>query len=146
MKLTSTAFTEGEIIPKKFTGDGRNVNPPLHIEDIPADTKSLALLVNDRDAPSGEFNHWVLFNIDPHTHDIVEGCPPVISTQGRNGFGNSEYGGPQPPSGEHRYWFKLFALDTMLNLARGCRQGDVESAMSTHVIDEAVLMGRYSRN
>lgn len=146
MKLTSTAFTEGGSIPKQFTGDGSDTNPPLHIDDVPSNAKSLALLVDDRDAPSGEFNHWVLFNIDPRTHDISEGCAPVISTQGRNGFGNAGYAGPQPPSGEHRYWFKLFALDTVLNLPRGCRQGEVESAMSNHVIDEAGLMGRYARN
>lgn len=146
MKLTSAALIEGGTFPKKFTADGINVNPPLHIEEVPSGTKSLALLVDDRDAPSGEFSHWVLFNIDPHTHDISEGCPPVISSQGRNGFGRAEYSGPQPPGGEHRYWFKLFALDIVLNLARGCRQSDVESAMSSHVIDEIALMGRYARN
>jgi Raf kinase inhibitor-like YbhB/YbcL family protein len=145
MKLNTTAFTEGGPIPKKYARDGSNVNPPLHLEDIPDRAKSLALIVDDPDAPSGTFNHWLLYNLDPKTRDIKENSVPVIATQGRNDYGETEYGGPQPPSGEHRYFFKAFALDTVLDVPRGAKRPDLEKAMQGHVLDEATLMGRFAK-
>jgi Raf kinase inhibitor-like YbhB/YbcL family protein len=145
MKLSSPVFKNGERIPKDYTRDGADKSPPLHFEEVPERAKSLALMVEDPDAPSGTFNHWLLFNMDPKTHDIHEGSPPVMATQGRNGWGEVEYGGPKPPSGEHRYFFKAYALDTVLPLARGTPRGELEQAMRGHVLDEATLMGRYAR-
>ena len=144
MKVSSTAFKENDTIPKKFTCDADNVSPPLHIEDIPRETKSLALVVEDPDAPNGTFHHWVLFDMNPRTTDIKEGSVPVIATQGRNDFGDVEYGGPKPPSGEHHYFFNVYALDTVLGLPRGTKSSDLESQMKGHVLDQASLMGRYA--
>jgi Raf kinase inhibitor-like YbhB/YbcL family protein len=144
MKLNTNAFPEGGIIPKKYAREGSNMNPPLHLEDIPAKTRSLALIVDDPDAPSGTFNHWLIYNMDPKTRDIKENSVPVIATQGRNDFGDVEYVGPQPPSGEHRYFFKAFALDSVLDLPRGARRAELEKAMQGHVVDEAAIMGRYA--
>ncbi|MBI3875733.1 MAG: YbhB/YbcL family Raf kinase inhibitor-like protein [Verrucomicrobia bacterium] len=146
MKITSPVFSNGGAIPKKYTGDSSDLNPPLHIEGVPDGAKSLALIMDDPDAPGGTFNHWVLFNMDPKTHDIHEGSVPVIATQGSNDFGRVDYGGPKPPSGEHHYFFKMFALDTVLNLARGSSRVELEKAMNRHVLDQASLMGRYARN
>ena len=112
MKLTSPAFDNGEQIPPKYSFDGGNVSPPLHLEEIPNQTRSLALVVDDPDAPQGTFTHWVLFNIDPKTKVIKENSVPVIATQGRNDYGEVEYDGPRPPFGDHRYFFKMYALDT----------------------------------
>ena len=145
MKLNTTAFTDGGPIPKKYARDGANVNPPLHLDDIPDRAKSLALIVDDPDAPSGTFNHWLVYNLDPKTHDIKENSVPVIATQGRNDYGETEYGGPQPPWGEHRYFFKAFALDTVLDVPRGAKRQELEKAMQGHVLDEATLMGRYAK-
>jgi Raf kinase inhibitor-like YbhB/YbcL family protein len=144
MKIMSPAFKENDSIPRKYTADDANVSPPLHIEDVPERAKSLALVVEDPDAPSGTFHHWVLFNINPRTADIHEGSVPVISTQGRTDFGDIEYGGPKPPSGEHHYFFNLYALDTVLSLPRGAKAEDLEKEMKEHIIDQASLMGRYA--
>jgi Raf kinase inhibitor-like YbhB/YbcL family protein len=144
MKIMSPAFQENQTIPKKYTADDANISPPLHIEDIPSTAKSLALVVEDPDAPSGVFHHWVLFNINPRTMDIHENSVPVIATQGRNDFGQTEYGGPKPPSGEHHYFFNVYALDTVLSLPRGTQAEEVEKEMKGHVIDQASLMGRYA--
>ena len=144
MKITSPAFSEGGAIPKQFTRDGANRSPALQIEDVPEKAKSLALIMEDPDAPSGTFTHWVLFNISPGAKQIHEDAPPVMATQGRNDWGEIGYGGPQPPSGEHRYFFKLFALDTVLSLTRGANKSDVEAAMEGHILDEAELMGHYA--
>lgn len=145
MKLKSPAFEENQSIPRKYTADDANVSPPLHIEDIPSGAKSLALVVEDPDAPSGIFHHWVLFNMNPRTTDIHENSVPVIATQGRNDFGSTEYGGPKPPSGEHHYFFNVYALDTVLSLPRGTKAEEVEREMKGHVLDQASLMGRYAR-
>jgi Raf kinase inhibitor-like YbhB/YbcL family protein len=144
MKITSQAFADGKSIPDQFTKYGRNRIPPLHLEDIPEKARSLALIVDDPDAPSGTFNHWLLFNVDPRTRDIKEDCVPVMATQGRNDFGEVEYGGPKPPSGEHRYFFKAFALDTVLPLSRGSKRDALEREMKGHVLGSATLMGRYA--
>lgn len=145
MKITSTAFAEGGKIPLKYTKYGENRIPPIHLEDVPSKAKSLALIMDDPDAPNGTFNHWVLFNLDPQTKDIKEDAVPVMATQGRNDFGEVEYDGPQPPSGEHRYFFRAFALDTVLPLARGTKRPDLEKEMKDHVVEQATLMGKYAR-
>lgn len=144
MKLTSQAFSEGQKIPDQYTRYGTNHVPPLHFEGVPDRTRSLALIVDDPDAPGGTFNHWVLFNMDPKIQDIKEDRVPVMAMQGRNDFGDVEYGGPQPPSGEHHYVFKAYALDAMLPLGRGCRRADVEREMRGHVLDSATLTGTFA--
>ena len=144
MRITSEAFTEGGKIPNKYTKYGENKIPPLHLDGIPDRARSLALIVDDPDAPSGTFNHWLLFNVDPHTKEIKEDCVPVMATQGRNDYGEVEYGGPKPPSGEHRYFFKAFALDTVLPLSRGVKRAELEREMKDHVLDSATLMGKYA--
>ena len=145
MKITSPIFKDGEKIPKDYTRDGADKSPPLHLEEVPQYAKSLALIMEDPDAPSGTFNHWLLFNVDPKIHDIHEDSPPVMATQGKNDWGEVQYGGPKPPSGEHRYFFKAFALDSVLPLARGAAREELEKAMKGHVLDQAALMGRYAR-
>jgi len=144
MRITSQAFTDGGKIPDKYTLYGDNLIPPLHLEDVPEKARSLALVVEDPDAPNGTFNHWILFNMDPRTREIKENCVPVMATQGRNDFGEVEYDGPKPPSGEHRYYFKAYALDAMLPLARGTRRQDLEREIKEHVLASATLMGKYA--
>lgn len=144
MNITSEAFTNNGNIPDKYTKYGDNRIPPLHFDEVPERARSLALIVDDPDAPGGTFNHWLLFNLDPKTRDIKEDRVPVMATQGRNDFGDVEYGGPQPPSGEHRYFFKAFALDTVLPLGRGTKREDLDREMRDHVLDSATLMGRYA--
>src|SRR6266511_2479957 len=100
MKITSQAFTNGGKIPDKYTMYGDNIIPPLHLDEVPDKARSLALVVEDPDAPNGTFNHWILFNVDPRTRDIKENCVPVMATQGRNDFGEVEYDCPTPPSGQ----------------------------------------------
>ena len=146
MKITSQVFTNGGKIPDKFTMYGENHIPPLHFDDVPESARSLALIVDDPDAPSGTFNHWILFNMDPKTRDIKEDAVPVMATQGRNDYGEVGYGGPQPPSGEHRYFFKAYALDTVLPLSRGVRRIDLEHEIQDHIIDSATLMGKYAHD
>lgn len=144
MKITSQAFTNNGKIPIKYTKLGANLIPPLHLEEVPERARSLALIVDDPDATRGTFSHWILFNMDPKIKDIKEGCAPVMASQGRNDFGEIEYDGPQPPSGEHHYQFKAFALDTVLPVARGVRQPDLEKEMKGHILDSATLVGTYS--
>ena len=144
MKITSQAFKDGQKIPEKYTKYGENHVPPLHFDEVPEKARSLALVVDDPDASSGTFNHWVLFNMDPRIRDIKEDRVPVMAMQGRNDFGDSEYGGPQPPSGEHRYQFKAYALDSMLPLSHGCRRQDLEREIKGHVLDSATLVGKFA--
>lgn len=143
MRITSQAFVEGGRIPKQYTKYGENRIPPIHLEDIPARAKSLALIVEDPDAPNGTFNHWLLYNLDPKTTDIKENRVPEKAAQGQNDFGEVDYGGPKPPSGEHRYFFRAFALDTKVQLPEGIQRRELEQEMKDHVVDEAVLMGKY---
>lgn len=144
MKITSPAFQEGGNIPSKFTCDGGDTSPALHIADVPSGAKSLALVVDDPDAPSGLFTHWMVWNISPQTATVGEGSAPK-GVQGANDFGKSGYGGPCPPSGTHRYYFKIFALDRELNLPAGARRGQLDAAMKGHVVAQGELMGRYSK-
>src|SRR5438034_2460645 len=119
MKVTSSAFQEGANIPSKFSCDGANTSPPLQISDVPSEAKSLDLIVDDPDAPSGLFTHWIVWNIEPATGQIAENSSPTGGSQGTNDFGKSGYGGPCPPLGTHRYFFKLVALDEKLSLKAG---------------------------
>jgi Raf kinase inhibitor-like YbhB/YbcL family protein len=144
MKITSSAFQEGGIIPSKFTCDGADSSPALQIADIPSTAKSLALVVDDPDAPSGLFTHWVVWNISPQTATVGEGSTPK-GVHGTNDFGKSGYGGPCPPSGTHRYFFKVFALDRELDLPAGAKRSQLDAAMKGHVVAQGELMGRYSR-
>src|SRR6266581_1480345 len=144
MKIMSSAFQQGGNIPSKFTCDGANTSPPLQISDVPSEAKGLVLIVDDPDAPSGLFTHWAVWNISPQTSTIGEGSTPK-GVQGTNDFGRSGYGGPCPPSGTHRYYFKIFALDRELDLPAVARRGQLDAAMKGHVIAQDELMGRYSR-
>jgi Raf kinase inhibitor-like YbhB/YbcL family protein len=144
MKITSSAFQQGANIPSKFSCDGANTSPPFQISDVPSEAKSLILIVDDPDAPSGLFTHWAVWNISPQTSTIAEGGTPK-GVQGANDFGRSGYGGPCPPSGTHRYYFKIFALDRELDLPFGAKRSQLEAAMKGHVIAQGELMGRYSR-
>jgi hypothetical protein len=144
MKITSSAFQQGGNIPSKFSCDGPNSSPPLQISDVPPEAKSLVLIVDDPDAPSGLFTHWAVWNISPQTATIGEGNTPE-GVQGTNDFGKSGYGGPCPPSGTHRYYFKVFALDRELDLPVGAKRSQLDAAMKGHVIAQGELMGRYSK-
>jgi Raf kinase inhibitor-like YbhB/YbcL family protein len=144
MKITSSAFQESGNIPSKFTCDGSDTSPPLQITGVPSEAKSLVLIADDPDAPGGLFTHWLVWNIPPQTSSIPEGSAPK-GIHGTNDFGKSGYGGPCPPSGTHRYYFKLFALDRELNLASSTKRRQLDAAMEGHVIAQGELMGRYSR-
>jgi Raf kinase inhibitor-like YbhB/YbcL family protein len=144
MKITSSAFQEGGNIPSKFTCDGSDTSPPLQITGIPSEAKSLALITDDPDAPSGLFTHWLVWNIPPQTNSIAEGSAPK-GVHGTNDFGKSGYRGPCPPPGTHRYSFKIFALDRELDLGSGAKRSQVEAAMKGHVIAQGELVGRYAR-
>jgi len=144
MKVTSSAFQQGANIPSKFSCDGPNTSPPLQISDVPTEAKSLVLIVDDPDAPNGLFTHWAVWNISPQNTTIGEGNTPK-GVQGTNDFGKSGYGGPCPPSGTHRYYFKVFALDRELDLPVGAKRSQLDAAMKGHVIAQGELMGRYSR-
>jgi Raf kinase inhibitor-like YbhB/YbcL family protein len=128
MKITSSAFQEGANIPSQFTCDGAGTSPPLQITDIPSEAKSLALIVDDPDAPGGLFTHWTVWNIPPQTSAVGEGSAPK-GMKGTNDFSKSGYGGPCPPSGTHRYYFKIFALDRELDLPFGAKRGQLDAAM-----------------
>ena len=144
MKITSSAFQEGGNIPSKFTCDGADSSPPLQIAEIPSGAKSLALIVDDPDAPSGLFTHWMVWNISPQTNTIAEGSTPK-GVHGTNDFGKSGYGGPCPPSGTHRYYFRIFALDSELNLPPATKRSQLAAAMKGHVVAQGELMGRYAK-
>lgn len=145
LNLKSPVFEHQGTIPSHYTCDGADVNPELLIDGVPEGTKSLVLLVDDPDAPGGNWDHWTLWNISPDTRSIPENSVPQGSTEGMTDFGRTGWGGPCPPSGQHRYQFKLSALDMRLSLDSSARKADVESAMEGHVLDEIVLVGLYSR-
>lgn len=144
MKLKTTAFEHGQSIPAKFTCKGEDVSPALTFSDVPKSTKSFALIVDDPDAPGGTFDHWIVWNIGGDAKGLPENAKP--SNQGKNHFGKIGYGGPCPPPGKpHRYYFKLYALDSLLNLPNGATKEDVEDAMSDHILAEAELMGTFKK-
>ena len=142
LTITSPAFKPGEFIPRKYTCQGSDINPALHVEGIPEGTKSLALIVDDPDAPAGTWVHWVVWNI-PVTSQIKEDSLP--GEQGRNDFKRNSWGGPCPPSGTHRYFFKVFALNDSLKLPSSTTKDQLEAAMKDHVLAEGALMGKYTK-
>ncbi len=142
MKLTSPAFNHNESIPKKYTCQGEDINPPLNIDGVPDGTKSLALIIDDPDAPMKTWVHWVVFNI-PVQNKIDENSIP--GKQGYNDFRKKGYGGPCPPSGTHRYFHKLYALDTVLNLNEGITKKELELAMQGHILAKTELIGLYKK-
>lgn len=145
MQLTSSAFNNGDPIPPQYTCDGIDINPPLEIKGVPKEAKSLVLIVDDPDAPSGTWVHWLVWNISPNNDSINEHFVPAGAVEGVTSFGKPGWGGPCPPGGMHRYYFHLFALDSVLTLPVGANRLELESAMDGHVIDEAELMGTYER-
>ncbi len=144
MQITSPAFENSHGIPAKYTCDGENTNPPLMFIDVPKGAVSLALIVDDPDSPTGTWNHWSLWNIDPKQNSISEGEVGGWS-EGKTTFGNIGYGGPCPGRGRHRYFFKLYALDTKISLSRGSQKNDLMKAIKDNTIAEAELMGTYER-
>ena len=150
IEVTSPAFKEGGMIPQKHTCDGSNVSPALKFDKVPEGAKSLALICDDPDAPVGIWVHWVLYDLPPETKELKEGIPPRKELEGggvhgTNDFKKLGYGGPCPPSGTHRYFFKVYALDKKLELPSGATKKTVEEAMKGHVLAEGQLMGRYAR-
>jgi hypothetical protein len=145
MKISSDSFAHNQVIPIKYTCDGDNVNPSLQISEIPSQAKSLVLVVNDPDAPSGRFIHWLLYNISPQTTLIEENSVPQDAQQALTSFGGRSYGGPCPPASTHHYHFKIFALDTELTLDSKADIEDVENAMEKHILDWSEIIGLYQR-
>jgi len=147
MKIESSAFQSGGEIPRKYGYKKDNINPALIINDVPADAKSLAIVMDDPDAMGAVgkvWVHWVVWNIDPSTGQINENSIPSDSIQGKTDFGETGYGGPAPPDKEHTYLFKLYALDDKLSLDEGSTKSQLEDAMKNHVIAESKLEGRYA--
>lgn len=150
IQVSSPAFQQAGIIPRQYTGDGQNISPPLHWEPVPEGTQSIALICDDPDAPGGMWVHWVMWNILPGANDLAENVPPHPelpdgSRQGITDFRRPGYGGPCPPSGTHRYYFKIYALGTMLDLPGNAGKAGLLKAMRGHILAEGQLMGKYSR-
>ena len=150
LELTSTAFAPGEPIPRKYTCDGEDISLPLRWSDPPQGTKSFALIADDPDAPVGTWVHWVLYNLPAETRTLPEAVPPDAdlpdgSRHGQNSWPRLGYGGPCPPSDTHRYFFKLYALDMVLDLASGASKKQLLQAMEGHILGQAELMGLYTR-
>jgi hypothetical protein len=150
LKIKSSAFNEGDMIPKKYTCDGANISPPLAWDAVPMNTKSLALISDDPDAPVGTWVHWVIYNIPPTIKELPENIPPHNTIengaqQGTNDFRMIGYGGPCPPQGAHRYYFKLYALDKVLDSEPGLTKAHLLNAMEGHIMAQGQFMGRYQR-
>lgn len=147
MELTSSAFSNQGYIPSQYTCDGANISPPLAWQDFPSQTKAFVLIVDDPDAPAGVWVHWLVFNLPADIHQLQQHLTklPPGSKQGTNSFNERSYGGPCPPSGIHRYFFRLYALDSMLSLAEGATRSQLDTAMRNHVLAETTLLGKYQR-
>ncbi|MFH1404397.1 MAG: YbhB/YbcL family Raf kinase inhibitor-like protein [Candidatus Altiarchaeota archaeon] len=145
MDIKSRAFEDGGMIPRKYTCQGDDINPPLEISGVPEGCETLVIIVDDPDAPSGNWDHWIVWNIPADTTVIPEDTVPAGSTQGMNDFRRQSYGGPCPPSGTHRYYFRLYALDSKLGLTKESRKKDVLTAIGGHVLAESELMGNYKK-
>ncbi len=145
MKIESPSFQNNQPIPKKYACDGEDINPPLVFFDVPPEAKSLVLIVDDPDAPRGTRVHWTLWNIALRTREVSENSVPEGAIQGITDFDRHGYGGPCPPLGTHHYFFKLYALDTILIISSQTKAGDLKEAMSGHILDQAELIGLYSR-
>ena len=150
MEIKSTAFEDNGMIPRLYTCDGKNISPPISWKSIPENTQSLALICDDPDAPAGTWVHWVIYNIRPTPQELpakvlIQGVTPFGAKQGINDFGKIGYGGPCPPSGTHRYFFKLYALDTKLDLKSGATKDQLLSAIEGHILAQAELVGKYKK-
>lgn len=145
MKIESTEFGNNEMIPVNYTCDGANINPQLTISDVPAATESLVLIVDDPDAPGGTWVHWTVWNIDPSITEIPENSVPMGAVEGITDFGETGYRGPCPPSGTHRYFFKLYALENTLELDNSAAVQDINEAMDGHILESAELVGLYGQ-
>jgi hypothetical protein len=145
LRISSSAFGNNALVPVKYTCDGEDIAPPLSIEGVPEKARSLALVVDDPDAPAGTWVHWVVWNIDPKTAEIPEGSVPQGARQGMNDFRRLDYGGPCPPSGTHRYFFKLYALDTLLDLEKGADKAALERSLKGHLLAQTQIIGLYRR-
>lgn len=150
IKITSTAFEEAGMIPPKYTCDGEDVSPALNWDSVPEAAQSIALVCDDPDAPMGTFVHWVLYNLPGDVRELPEDVPAEATLssgarQGTSDFGQTGYGGPCPPRGAHRYFFRIYALDTPLDLDAGARRADLLKAMEGHILAQGQLMGKYQR-
>jgi Raf kinase inhibitor-like YbhB/YbcL family protein len=150
IKIEGSAFKEGGMIPVKYTCDGEDVSPPLKWGDLPTGTRSIALISDDPDAPVGTWVHWVLYNLPPDVKALPENIPPKKTLEngavhGTNDFKRLGYGGPCPPGGTHRYFFKIYALDKKIDLAPGATKAQLVNAMEGHILDSGQLMGKYKR-
>jgi len=146
MNISSSAFAHNDSIPSKYTCDGKDINPPLLISDVPANSKNLVLIIDDPDSPNGTFTHWTVWNIDPALKEIPENSVPKNGIEGVTDFGKIGYGGPCPGTGKHRYFFKLYALDAKFELAKGATKKDIEKAMAGHILAKSELIGFYQRS
>ncbi|HET9850838.1 MAG TPA: YbhB/YbcL family Raf kinase inhibitor-like protein [Candidatus Saccharimonadales bacterium] len=146
LRLTSTAFREGQTIPEQYTCKGQNINPPLNIVNPPAGTQGFAIIMHDPDAPVGDYLHWLIWDIPPSTEGINANSSPVGAVAGYNQSDSQGYMGPCPPagSGTHRYQFELYALDTTLGLERSANREKLEAAMSGHILDQTTLTGVFA--
>ena len=154
LKITSSAFQQGGSIPAQYTCEGKDISPPLAWAGLPNNTKSIAMIVDDPDAPDPAkpqrvYVHWVVYNIPPQTSSLAENASksgvPAGAVQGKNDWGKPEYGGPCPPVGRHRYFFKVYALDTSLTELKNATKADLEKAMKGHIVDSGELMGTYQK-
>ena len=150
IKLSSSAFEDGGLIPAKYTCDGADISPPLQWQAVPEGTKSIAVICDDPDAPMGTFVHWVLYNLPAETKELSENIPaentlPNGASQGVSDFGRIGYGGPCPPSGTHRYFFKIYAVDAEVGLAAGAGKGELLKAIQGRILGQGQLMGKYKR-
>lgn len=145
LTISSPAFSHGETIPARYTCDGYDASPALVIGKVPLAAVTLALIVDDPDAPGGTWVHWVVWNIPAQAREIAENDLPPLASQGKNDWKRNKYGGPCPPSGTHRYFFRLYALDTTLNLSSSTTKADLERAMQGHILAKGELMGTYRR-
>jgi Raf kinase inhibitor-like YbhB/YbcL family protein len=145
LTVSSPVFVNNGTIPAKYTCDGADISLPIRIGNVPAASRSMALIVDDPDAPVGTWVHWVVWNIDPGTREIGEGKVPTSGIEGRNDWGRNGYGGPCPPSGAHRYYFRLYALDASLTLPSTTTKKELERAMDGHILARGQLIGIYKR-
>ena len=143
MSLSSPVFGNNEKLPVRFTGDGEGQSPPLAFRHVPKTARSLALILDDPDVPIGTFTHWLIWNISPGTAGIKEGTLPAEAVEGKNTIGRTKYVPPRPPSGTHRYIFRLYALDSVLALEPGADREGLENALQGHIISQAELIGKY---
>ena len=151
MKVESAAIKEGQPIPRQYTCDGINISPPLEWSGVPKSAKTIAIVADDPDAPAGTWVHWVLYNLPAENIGLVENVPATDNLkaggfQGKNDFGKPGYGGPCPPSGTHRYFFRVYALDTLLDVSAGSDKRTVEKAMKDHILGSGELIGMYKKS